>query len=93
MRWLKDGAAIKESEQVQVTSEGDTSTLTLLSVVSNQAGQYAALAANLNGSILSAADLVVLEGEDSMSPAPGPNPDTTDCYVSPGPNPDTTDLR
>ncbi|KAL8623451.1 hypothetical protein ACOMHN_061964 [Nucella lapillus] len=61
VRWLKDGAAVRESDQVQVSSEGDASSLTLLSVVSGQAGQYTALAANLNGSILSAADLVVLE--------------------------------
>ena len=47
---------------MQVTSEGDTSTLTLLSVTKSQAGQYTALAANLNGSILAAAELVVLEG-------------------------------
>ncbi|XP_070188406.1 obscurin-like isoform X2 [Littorina saxatilis] len=61
VQWLKDGSAIKESKQVQISSEGDTSTLTLLSVSKGQAGQYSALAANLNGSILAAADLVVLE--------------------------------
>ncbi|XP_076459478.1 uncharacterized protein LOC143292788 isoform X2 [Babylonia areolata] len=70
VRWLKDGAALKESEQVKVTSEGDTSTLTLLSVVSSQAGQYTALAANLNGSVLSAADLVILEELGLEKPEP-----------------------
>jgi hypothetical protein len=48
---------------VQVTTEGDVSTLTLLSVSKSQGGQYSAQAANLNGSILAAADLVVLEGK------------------------------
>ena len=62
--WLKNGAAIKGNKQIQVTSEGDTSTLILFSVTKTQAGQYTALAANLNGSILAATELVVLEGVD-----------------------------
>ena len=50
-----------------MTTEGDTSTLTLHKVTKSLAGQYTALAANLNGSILAAAELVVLEGNQPFT--------------------------
>ena len=61
--WLRNNQPITDSENHKTVVEGDVSTLQFVKVKCKDGGQYTAKASNVNGSILSTADLVVIEGQ------------------------------